>query len=221
MLVGHVAVGLAAKRLTPRVSLGTLVLAALLPDLLWCIFLLAGLEQVAILPGRGAVNYLDAVNIAFSHSLLMNALWGALLAAAYYSVRRYVPGAVVLFAAVLSHWLLDFISHRPDMPLAPGLAQHYGLGLWNSTAATLVVEGGLWLAAIVIYVRATRATGRAGIYAFWIVIALLTLAWRANIAGPSPPNPRAMALSSLIFFSLIVAWAYWTNRLRPACYNSV
>jgi LexA-binding, inner membrane-associated putative hydrolase len=221
MLVGHIAVGLAAKRITPRVSLGTLVLAAVLPDLLWCIFLLAGIEHVALNPGRGAVNYLAASDIAFSHSLLMDGAWAALFAVAYFLARHYARGAWVVFAAVMSHWLLDFVAHGPDMALAPGVDRHFGLGLWNSVAATVIVEGGMWVAAIIIYVRATRAQGRTGVYAFWIVAAFLTLAWRGNIAGAPPPSVRAMAAGSLIFFLCVVAWAYWMNRLRPACYNSV
>lgn len=221
MLVGHIAVGLAAKRITPRVSLGTTVLAALLPDLLWCIFLLAGIERVELKPGRGAVNYLVASDIAFSHSLLMGAVWGALLAGAYFLVRHYARGAWILFAAVMSHWLLDFVSHRPDMALSPGIHQRFGLGLWNSVAATLAVEGGMWLLAIIMYTRATRAKSRTEVYAFWIVVILLTMAWLSNITGPPPPSARTMAASSLIFFSSIMAWAYWINRLRPACYNSV
>ena len=221
MLVGHIAVGMAAKRITPRVSLGTTVLAALLPDLLWCGFLLAGIEHVEIRAGRGAANYFGASDMAFSHSLLMDALWGALLAGAYFLARHYARGAWVLFAAVMSHWLLDFVAHRPDMALAPGVHRYFGLGLWNSVAATVMVEGGMWAIGIIIYVRATRARGRAGIYAFWIGAAFLTLAWYGNITGTPPPTPRAMAVSSLIFFSSVVAWAYWMNRLRPACYNSV
>ncbi len=221
MLVGHIAVGLAAKRITPHVSLGTTVLAALLPDLLWCVFLLTGIEHVELKAGLGAVNYLGAPDIVFSHSLLMDAVWGALLAGAYFLARHYGRGAWVLFAAVMSHWLLDFVAHRPDMALAPGVHRYFGLGLWNSVAATVVVEGVMWLLAIIVYVRATRPKGRTGVYAFWIVVVLLTVAWHGNIAGPPPASVRAMAASSLIFFSCVVAWAYWMNRLRPACYNSV
>jgi membrane-bound metal-dependent hydrolase YbcI (DUF457 family) len=221
MLVGHIAVGLAAKRVTPRVSLGTTVLAALLPDLLWCVFLLAGIEHIELRPGRGAVNYLAASDMAFSHSLLMDAVWGALLAAVYFRARHYARGAWVLFAAVMSHWLLDFVAHPPDMALGPGVHSYFGLGLWNSVAATIVVEGGMWVLATIIYVRATRPKGRTGVYAFWIGAAFLTLTWYGNISGAPPPGARAMAVSSLIFFSSVVAWAYWMNRLRPACYNSV
>ena len=215
MLVGHVAAGMVAKRVAPRISLGTAVLAALLPDLLWCIFLLAGLEHIELKPGIGAANYLGTSDVAFSHSLLMDIVWAAVFAGAYLWRRHYPRGAWVLFAAVLSHALLDLVAWR-DFPQAPGIHRYCGLALWNSVSATVVVEGGLWLVAIVLYLRGTAPKGRAGIYAFWIVVALLTLAWYRNIAGPPPPNPRAMAVSSLIFFSLIVAWAYWMNRQRPA-----
>jgi len=216
MFVGHFAVGFVAKRVEPRISLGTTVLAAMLPDLLWSIFLIAGLEHVHFKPGIGAANYFELTDIALSHSLLMDAIWAAALASAYYLRRRYPRGAFVLFFAVLSHWLLDFLSHRPDMPVAPGVHRFFGLGLWTSLPATLLVEGGFWLAAVILYARATRARNRAGVYAFWTVVVLLTLAWYNNVAGPPPPNPSNAGIASLIFFSIAVAWAYWINRLRPA-----
>ena len=216
MLVGHFAVGMVAKRVEPKLSLGTLVFAAMAADFLWCVFMMAGIDQVTLKPGRGAANYLVASNIAMSHSLLTNVIWGCLLAGAYFVRRRYPRGAWVVFAAVVSHWLLDFVAHKPDMALAPGLSGVYGLGLWTSVPATLVVEGGLWLAGIILYIRATRAKNRTGVYAFWAVAALLTLIWYSNIAGPPPPSVRALPFSSLIFFTLVVAWAYWMNRVRPA-----
>ncbi len=80
----------------------------------------------------------------------------------------------------------------------------------------VIVEGGFWFLAIILYARATHPQKRAGVYAFWSMIALLTLAWYNNIAGPPPPNPHTAPIVSLIFFSLVVAWAYWMNRLRPA-----
>jgi len=216
MFVGHLAVGFAAKRVEPRISLGTSVLASMLPDLLWSLFLIAGIEHVQFKPGIGAANYFAASDIALSHSLLMDAMWAALFALAYFLLRRNPRGAWVLFAAVLSHWFLDVIAHRPDMPLAPGVPTRLGLGLWASIPATIIVEGGMWLAAVVVYTRATRARSWAGTYVFWLVVALLTLAWYNNIAGPPPPNPSTAGISSLVFFSLTVAWAYWMNRLRPA-----
>jgi len=211
MLVGHFAAGLLAKRAVPRVSVGTLMLAAMLSDLLLFIFLIAGLEEVEI--SRGG---LIGRNIALSHGLLMDAIWAALLAAAYFLWRRYSPGAWALAACVLSHWLLDFVSHKPDMPLSPGVSARFGLGLWNSLPATLVVEGGLWVTAVILYARAMRPKSRAGIFAFWGAVAFLTLAWIGNIAGPPPASATAAEFQGLIFFSTAVAWFYWVNRLRPA-----
>lgn len=108
--------------------------------------------------------------------------------------------------------MLDVISHRPDMPLAPGAHTVLGFGLWNSLPATLLVEGGFWLLAIILYVHGTRAKGRAGIYGFWIVIALLTWIWLGNITTPPPPS----GIGSLVYFTLVIDWAYWMNRCRPS-----
>ncbi len=216
MLVGHLAVGLAAKRVEPKISLGTFILAAMMADVLWCLFLLLGIERVQFRPAIGAGNYLDPTNIALSHSLLMNAIWAALFASAYFLARRYPRGALILFLAVLSHWVLDWVSHRPDLPLAPGSHRYFGLGLWTSVPATLLVEGSLWLLAIIFYARVTRSRGRVGTYAFWIGIVLISLAWYNNIAGPPPRSPHTAPIASFIFFSLIIAWAYWMNVLRPA-----
>lgn len=216
MFVGHYAVGLVLKRVEPKVSLGTFVLAAMFADFLWAIFLLLGIEHVQLKAGMGAENYFDpsSINIVWSHSLLMNAIWAALFAGAYWLWRHYGPGAWLLFAAVLSHWLLDFVAHRAIMALAPGTHRHFGLGLWTCIPATVIVEGGFWLFAIILYVRTTHPRRRAGAYVFWSVIALLTLAWYNNIAGPPPPRPDLAPIVSLIFFSVTVAWAYWMNRLR-------
>jgi membrane-bound metal-dependent hydrolase YbcI (DUF457 family) len=215
MLVGHLAVGLIAKRIEPKVSLGTWVLAVLLADLLVFPFLIAGIEHFDVVPGVGA-NRMVGRDIAYSHSLLMDAIWAALFAAAYFLRRRYPRGTWLLFLAVLSHWLLDVVSHRPDMPLAPGVHRVFGLGLWNSLPATLIVEGGFWLLAIIFYLRATSPKKRMGTYAFWGGVALLTLVWKGNITAGMDPNPVRAGIGGLIFFSLVVAWAYWMNRLRRA-----
>ncbi len=104
---------------------------------------------------------------------------------------------------------------RPDMPLNPRVHRYFGLGLWSSIPAALIVEGGFWVLAVILYARSTHAKTRVGVYAYWTVVAFLTLAWYNNLAGPPPPNPRAVSLGSLVFFSLVVGWAYWMNRLRP------
>jgi hypothetical protein len=213
MFVGHLAVGLTGKRIEPKVSLGTWILAAMLADLLVFALLIAGIERVHAQPGV-SVNRIVA-DMPYSHSLLMDTIWAGALAGSYFLWRRYARGAWLLFAAVLSHWVLDFVSHRPDMPLAPGIHGGFGLGLWNSVPATLIVEGGWWLLAIIIYVRATRPERRAGTYAFWIGVVLLTIIWYGNITAGMDPNPVRAGISGWLLFSLIVAWAHWINRLRP------
>src|SRR5580704_5136121 len=130
MLVGHLGVGLIGKRVEPKISLGTWMLAVLLADFVCFPLLIAGVEGFP--HGVGEIPY--------SHSLLMTTIWAALFAAAYFARRRYPRGAWLLFGAVLSHWVLDVISHRPDMRLAPGVTSAFGLGLWNSLPATLIVE---------------------------------------------------------------------------------
>src|SRR5262245_8176799 len=217
MLVGHLALGLVAKRIEPKISLGAWMLAVMLVDLLCFAFLIAGIEHFDAEPGITRARFVfHNIYFVYSHSLLMNVILAALFATAYFLRRRYQRGAWLLFAAVLSHWPLDFVSHNPDMPLAPWASAVYGLGLWNSIPATLIVEGGFWLLAITLYVHATNPNKRAGIYAFWPVIAFLTLAWYGNITRGIDPDPVKAGINGLIFFSLVVVWAYWMNRLRPA-----
>jgi hypothetical protein len=223
VFTGHFAVALIGKRVEQKLSLGTLVFACLLSDLLWCLFMIAGIEHVrfkpgiTILPGMRAIDVLEASEISYSHSLLMTGIWGALLALLCFSHRRNSRAALMLFAVVVSHWILDFISHPPDMQLIPGEGrQHFGLGLWNSIPATLVIEGAFWVAAILLYIRgARRPRNRSGSLAFWIGGGIVTAAWIGNIAGPPPADLSRIGFTSLSFFLLTVGWAYWMNGIRP------
>src|SRR5215813_3494119 len=112
MHVGHFATGLIGKRVDPKLSLGTMILAAMLADLLWCVFMLAGVEDVRITTGRGAANYFQPINIAFSHSLAMLFVWGAVFAGVHFLWRRNKRSAVLLFFLVLLHWPLDVVAHK-------------------------------------------------------------------------------------------------------------
>jgi len=215
MLVGHFAAGFAAKRIEPSLPLGTLVFAALFADVLAFTLIAAGIERFRIATDVSTNRFIGE-NMVYSHSLLMDILWGALIAAGYFLWRRHARAAWILFAVVVSHWVLDAISHRPDMRLGPGIPGALGLGLWNSIPATLIVEGGMWLASIIVYIRATHASKRAGIYAFWPGVVLVTLAWFANLnaAPASGGSGVAAALPSLIFFACLIGWAYWAGDAR-------
>src|SRR5918992_824866 len=110
MFIGHYAVGFAAKRFAPQRSLGVLIASALLLDLLWPLFVLAGWEQVHIEPGNTAFTPLNFVSYPFSHSLVAAFGWATLFCAGYYFVKRYRAGAVVVWIGVVSHWFLDFVT---------------------------------------------------------------------------------------------------------------
>jgi membrane-bound metal-dependent hydrolase YbcI (DUF457 family) len=212
MFIGHMAVGFASKRVAPRTSLGLLMAAPMALDLLWPLFLLAGWEQVRIDPGNTALTPLDFVSYPYSHSLAMSALWGALFALIYWGFTRYVTGAMVIGLGVVSHWILDFVTHRPDLPLYPGGATRVGLGLWNSVAGTIAVESAMFAAGLWMYTSVTRARNRAGSYGLWAFVAFAAAAYFANIFGP-PPSAEFLARFGLGIF-LIPLWAWWFDRHR-------
>lgn len=215
MFVGHYGAAFAAKRLAPKTSLGTMVLATLFADLLGWTLVVTGFEHFAIRPGITATNPLDLYDYPISHSLATDALWGVLLAGAYYLVRKYWRGSVVIFVLVLSHWFLDFIAHRADLPLAPGIHKYYGLGLYNSRPGMIAVEGLIWFGGIAIYLLATRSRKRVGTYVFWVGAAVVTWVWFVSLKGAPPPGTIIQAgISSLLFMIVTVVWAYWVDHLR-------
>lgn len=216
MFVGHLAVGLAAKRFAPKTSLGTLLIAAQFADILWPVLILAGVEHARIAPGITPAAGFDFYDYPISHSLLMDVLWAAILAGIYYAARRYRPGAIAIFIGVISHWILDFISHRPDMPLAPGSHALYGLGLWYSIPATCLVESLIFATGLVLYLKATRARDRIGVYGFWPMVVLLLALWITSIFGPPPPSMLAVGVAGIIGALLATAWAYWIDKHRTS-----
>ena len=213
MFLGHFGLALAAKKIAPQTSLGTTVLATEFADLLWPLFLILGWEQVRIVPGITRMTPLDFIAYPWSHSLLMDFLWAAGFAAVYFAIRHYRRGAWVVAAGVLSHWVLDWASHRPDMPLTPWTTQKYGLGLWNSVGGTVAVELVMFFAGLAIYLSQTKAKDRTGQLALWSLVALLVFIWLSAIFGPPPPSVNAVKYSALCLW-LIVAWAYWVDRHR-------
>lgn len=215
MFIGHMAVAFAAKRTTPAVSLGTLFLACQLADLVWPVLVVLGVERVSVLPGATVVTPLDFVYYPFSHSLAAALLWAVAFAAVYRRAGRASAGvSAVLGLVVLSHWILDVVSHRPDMPLTTGpTTAHVGLGLWNSLPATIVVEGGLFAAGVWLYARATRSRDRVGTWAFRLLVGFVLMIYAANLFGPPPPDGMTAAWSAFALW-LLVAWAYWVDRHR-------
>jgi hypothetical protein len=145
------AVAFGAKTWAPRTSLGTLIAATAFLDLLWPVLLLLGIEEVVIAPGITAFTPLDFTSYPWSHSLLMSVVWGVLFGGGYVLLTGYIPGAIAVTLLVPSHWLLDFIVHRPDLPLTPWGAERYGLGLWKSVQTTLSVERVMFVTGVTLY----------------------------------------------------------------------
>jgi hypothetical protein len=213
MFIGHFGLGFGAKKAAPSVSLGTLFVACQFADLLWPTLLLLGIERVAVQPGNTAMTPLDFISYPYSHSLLMLCIWGAACGGIYAALRRAPLAAVTLALLVVSHWVLDFITHRPDMPLTPGGSTRVGLGLWNSVPATIAVEATIFAIGIALYLRATRARRLAGTIGLWSLVAFLLLIYAASTFGPPPPTAAAVAWSTQAMW-LLVAWAYWLDRNR-------
>jgi len=215
MFLGHFGVGFGAKAAAPRTSLGTLFLAAQFIDLLWPSMLLAGLETVEIVPGITRVTPLDFTDYPITHSLVAVLVWAALFAGVYFLLKRYPKGAWVCGLAVISHWVLDALTHRPDLPLVPGGAARIGLGLWHSLPATLIVELAIFAVGVGLYLRATRAIDRIGSFALWALVGFLLLIYLGNIFGTPPPSVTALAWVAQAQW-LLVIWAYWIDRHRRA-----
>lgn len=209
MFIGHAALAMAAKSIAPRASLGVAIAATYWVDLVWPMLLLAGVERVEIAPGDTAFTPLRFVHYPWTHSLLAALVWALLFGAACWKLGR--RAALVMGALVFSHWLLDALSHRADLPLWPGSGTLVGLGLWNSVAATLVLESALFVAGAVIYVR---TVGRAGA-GFWALLAFFVLAYLGAAFGPPPPSTEALAWTGIALL-LLPLWAHWADRPAPA-----
>jgi len=210
MFLGHIAVGFAGKRAVPSLSLATWIAAAQLVDLLWPICLLIGVEHVRIAPGITAFTPLDFYDYPITHSLVGGLGWAAIFAIVVSIGRagRTVGVALLLAGAVLSHWVLDVASHRPDMPVFPH-GPYLGLGLWNSIPATLAVELTLFAAGLLVYLRGRPTVARR--LSFWLFVGFLIVTYFAAAFGPPPPDAHTLAVTALGIW-LLVPWAWFADR---------
>lgn len=213
MFIGHFALGFAAKRLVPRVPLAVLFAAAQLADMLWPVFVAFGLEQVRIDPGNTAMTPLDFVSYPYSHSLVFLIGWGVLLAWIYRLVFGDGRIFYVLIALVVSHWVLDFVTHRPDMPLYPGSAE-FGLSLWNSIPATVGVEVTLFAAGVWVYATTTRAKDAVGRWGLIGMAALFGLGYIGAANGAPPPSITALWITGILGAALGTLLSWWVDRHR-------
>jgi membrane-bound metal-dependent hydrolase YbcI (DUF457 family) len=212
MFIGHFAIGFTLKRFAPQTNLGWLIAAVCFLDLLWPVFLIAGLESVEIDPGNTAFTPLNFVSYPYSHSLAMAAVWSIVLGAIYFLISKYRAGSMAVGIGVVSHWFLDWLVHRPDLPLYPG-SDKFGLGIWNSVPATLTLEVAMFAAGLWIYLKTTRSIDRTGTYVLWVFVAFLVVSYIANVVGPPPPSPTALAFFAPLVW-IYVALAWWADNHR-------
>lgn len=215
MFIGHFAVALAAKKAAPKTSLGTLIAASQLVDLLWPAFLLFGWEHARIDVGNTVVTPLDFYDYPITHSLVGAVGWSLLFGGAYYLLRKLPRESMILGAVVFSHWLLDLLTHRPDLPLINNESVKFGLGLWNSFAGTMIVEFGLFAAGSYLYFTATTAKNKTGTYALVGLLIFLGVMHIGNLFGPPPPNVAMIAIAGNAMW-LFVLWGWWIDRNRTA-----
>lgn len=218
MFIGHFAVGLAAKKLVPTASLASLWLAAIFADVLWPVLIAVGAEEVRIVPGNTAYKPLDFVSYPWSHSLLMLIIWGVLFAAFYRNRPDGKRVGLVLGVLVVSHWFLDWITHRPDMPLWP-FGPKLGLGLWESIPGTMAVEILMFAVGAWIYAKSTWPRNRLGSWGLWSVVGLLLFSYVADSFDPTPPRSvSAIWIGALVATAIMLVVAVFIDGHRDPRY---
>jgi hypothetical protein len=214
MFVGHYGVSFAVKSREKQIPLWLLFIAVQLVDVLWAIFVLTGIEKVRITPGITATNPLDLYYMPYTHSLLGGFLWSGVGFIGYklrYKGASYAPLLVAI--AVFSHWVLDFLVHRPDLPLYDDTYK-VGLGLWNYPALAFALETGFLFGGIILYLRASEARsaiGRYGMPAFGIIMLIVQ---SIVFFGAPPSSPSAASLTALVAYVVLAAGAYWLESKR-------
>ncbi len=215
MFVGHYGISFGGKALQRTVPLWVLFIAVQWVDVLWSIFVLTGIERVRIVPGITATNPLDLYYMPYTHSLVAAAFWSVAGAFIYKTLFRTesLRTATVVGVAVFSHWVLDLIVHRPDLPLYDN-AMKVGFGLWNYRLLAFVLEVVILFAGLFLYLRGTKSYGSIGRYGM-IVFAVVMLAVQAFIFfGPPPTSDKGVAITALASYAVFAAIAVWLERKR-------
>ena len=209
MFVGHYGVSFAAHRMNRNIPLWVLFIAVQLLDVFWAPFILIGIEKVRIVPGITASNPLDLYYMPYTHSLIAAIGWSAAGYGLYQLWRRPAGGAAMLVGlAIFSHWILDFVVHRPDLPLYNDTAK-VGLGLWNSPALAFGLEAALLFGGMWLFLR-----GQAGPKAGMVIFGSIMLAIQAVVFfGPPPTSDTAAAITALLAYGLFATFvARWEVR---------
>jgi membrane-bound metal-dependent hydrolase YbcI (DUF457 family) len=213
MFIGHFGIGFAAKKYAPGLSLGVLFIAAQFLDLLWPNLLLLGIENVQIQPGITKLTPLNFTHYPVSHSLLWVVTWGVLLGLLTRIISKRTSYAIVMFCCVVSHWFLDLLVHRPDLPLTPTHPEKYGLGLWDQPFISLFLEGLVFFIGIALYQKVTRAKDKVGKYGLVGLVIFFIVIHTANLIGPPPPDTTVLMWSAQLQW-LFVILAFYIDKHR-------
>jgi hypothetical protein len=194
--------------------MAVLLAAPLFLDLLWPVFLLLGWEHGCIDPGNTRFTPLDLFDYHWSHSLAMSVVWATAFAAIYHIAVRYWPGTLAIWISVVSHGLIDWVTHRPDMPLYPCGGPRLGLGLWNSIAGTMIGEISMLAVGVWLCARTTRARDRIGQYSFVAYGVLLLILYVGDRFSTDPPTVSDIIWTGIIAEVVLLAWAWWFDYHR-------
>ena len=218
MFVGHYSASFLAKGLDRHLPLWLLFVAVQLIDILWAIFILAGVEKVRIVPAFTRSNDIDLYFMPYTHSLPGAVGWSVLAFVLYYLLRRRdysrrMIGAILIGSAVLSHWVLDVLVHTPDLPLFDN-SNKIGFGLWNYPEIELPLELLLLFVGFWFYVRSTSAVSASGHYAMGIFVIVLAALQLIMFFSPPPGSANIFAVTAFVSYAAFAAVAFWLERFR-------
>ncbi len=215
MFIGHYGPAFAAKAVRKSIPLWVLFLAVQVLDVFWSIFVLLGIEKVRIVPGITATNPLDLYYMPYTHSLVAAVLWAIAAGLIYWLFRRAdgLSAAALVCGAVFSHWVLDLLVHRPDLPLF-GNTLKVGLGLWNYPALAFALEVGLLFGGMYLYFEATKTRTRSGRYGMVVLGLVMVVIQAVVFFGAPPTSNRAAAITALTLYIVLAAVAYWREEKR-------
>jgi hypothetical protein len=215
MFIGHLGAGLALKKINPRVNLGWIFLAVMFPDILLWILVLTGKEQVFVPANYDNLHYLT-FNFPYSHGLVASLGWAVFFFFLIQVISGKTKVAWMIFIAIFSHFILDFIVHIPELPVLGEDSQKLGLGLWNNMPVALIIEILLLLGGFMIYASITRTVsliGKLGMPLFLVLITLLAVF--GQMMSPAPTNMKQVAFASLATIIIISLLGGWLDTKRP------
>lgn len=218
MFIGHFGVAFAAKKAAPKISLGVLFIACQLMDLVWPVLVLLGIEKVSVDARPMAANALNFEYYPFTHSLVGAVLLSMIFRWIYFAFTKDRKTSWIVSTVVLSHWVLDWIVHRPDLPLSINNTHQMGLGLWNSVIGTVIVECAIFFGGYFLYWKTMKPVTPAKRGALWGMVAFLMLIFVMSIWGPQPElgtSGAALTAPALAMW-ILVPWAWWVDSRRKA-----